>query len=298
MGTYIAHTRRKLKTGRAPSTPTESDAAAIAAREQELAARREAERIEMERARAEKAARAMRRAIGKRMHAGEADTSGRRRTAVRAAGIMLISATGGLRTQSVSLYRLPGSAGADLWRADVQFDTERGVTHYMNDPATPADKDALHAMRALAPRIAELLFMGPPYKDEIDRNNFNTANRLAESFMHKTQYTSNLTEEEKSRLTGSIFEELQNVAAMRLRHMSGELEAIVGTLMQKTKMSRSECNASLDRIYQGFEEFQRGGGEPTSPSVARMTPPAPASGYAPPPERFEDEPAATGTHGR
>ncbi|MBU3889023.1 hypothetical protein FM996_01360 [Methylosinus sporium] len=294
MGVYIAHTRRKTK----PNKPEIStiDAAAIAAREQALAALREQQRIEAERARAEKAARALRRAVGKRMNACDPDTSGRRRTAARAAGIMLISATGGVRTQSVTLFRGSGRAGSDLWLADVQFEQERGVAHFINDLATPADKDALHAMRALAPRIAEHIFIGAPPQDGVDDRNMNTAFRLARSFMHKTHYTASLSEEEKERLSLAIFEELQSVTAMRLRHLHKELERIVETLMHKTKLSRSECNGVLAPIYEGYEEFRRAEQEGRPQRAPRyLETPAERS---PSVQMEEEDIPATGTHGR
>ncbi|MBG0812221.1 hypothetical protein IY145_23020 [Methylosinus sp. H3A] len=293
MGTYIAHTRRKSKSTK-PETST-IDAAAIAAREQALAALREQQRIEAERSRAEKAARALRRAVSKRMTATDPDTSGRRRTAVRAAGIMLISATGGLRTQSVSLFRGSGRAGSDLWLADVQFEQEKGVAHFINDLATPADKDALHAMRALAPRIAEHIFNSAPPQDGVDDRNLNTAFRLAQSFMLKTHYTASLAEEEKQRLSLSIFEELQSVTAMRLRHLQKELERIVDVLMHKTKLSRSECNGLLAPIYDGFEEFRRAEQEGRLwREPQRLDAPA----EQPPVVHVEEDLPATGTHGR
>lgn len=292
MGIYIAHTRRKIKPAKAEAS-SNIDAEALAARERELAAQRELQRAAEERARAEKAARTLMRAVEKRMTPSEADKSGRRRTAVRAAGIVLISATGGLRTQSIALHRLPGSAGSELWRADVRFETEKGVTHFINDPGSPADLDALHAMRALAPLVAEHLFVGPPFDEQIDRNNLNTARRLADSFMHKSHYTATLEDAEKQRLRHSIFDELQHVAAMRLRHLSGPLEQIVDTLMQKTKMSRSECNAALAAIYDGYEEFRR-----AERQVGPMTAPVRVTAEAPPtPQLDELRPAATGTHG-
>lgn len=287
MGTYIAHTRRKIKTSK--QAEADADADAIAAREAALAALREQHRLEAERIRAEKAARAMRRAVTKRMSA-DTDMTGRRRTAARAAGIMLISATGGVRTQSVSLLREPGAAGADLWRADVQFDSERGGPHYINDLATPAERDALHAMRALAPRIAEHVFIAPPPDDGVDDRNMNTAFRLARSFMQKTQYTATLDEEEKHRLSLAIFEELQSVAAMRLRQMQTEYEQIVEILMQRARMSRSECNAILGSIYQGYEEFLRA--RDGRPPLAAISTESPA------PEDRAEAMGATGTHGR
>lgn len=294
MGTYIAHTRRKLKSMK-PETST-IDAAAIAAREQALAALREQQRLEAERARAEKAARALRRAIGKRMTASDPDTSGRRRTATRAAGIMLISATGGLRTQSVSLFRGSGRSGSELWLADVQFEQEKGVTHFINDLATPADKDALHAMRALAPRVAECILIGEPPQDGVDDRNLSTAFRLAQSFMHKTHYTASLSEEEKHRLSLAIFEELQSVAALRLRHLQKECEQIVEALMRKTKLSRSECNGVLAPIYEGFEEFRRAEQDGRPWRATRRG--GGASTEQPQTVLAGDDLPATGTHGR
>ena len=112
MGKYIAHTRRKIKPKKAQAASI--DAAAIEARQHEIAAQREVKRLELERARAEKQARALVRAASKRDSLVDLDTSGRKRTAVRAAGLVLISATAGLRTHSISIYRVPGSTASDL----------------------------------------------------------------------------------------------------------------------------------------------------------------------------------------
>jgi hypothetical protein len=106
MGRYIAHTRRKLKLKTSRSEPV--DVASVEARERDIEAQRRADRGELERARAEKEMRAQMRCLRKSEFV--VDLSGRRRTAVRAAGIALISATGGLRTLGISLHRLPESA--------------------------------------------------------------------------------------------------------------------------------------------------------------------------------------------
>lgn len=289
MGRYIAHTRRKIKPRKTGATSV--DDAAIQLREQEIAARRDALLAEAERARAAKAARTLLRAVNKRQSVVPHDKSGRRRTAVRAAGIALISATGGLRTQSISIFRIPGSDASDLWGADVKFDIDKGFTYYINDPAAAADFDAIHAMRALAPRIAEQLVMGDAL-DGPDDNNLRTAYKLAESYMRKSHHTSSLSDNEKYNLTRSIFEEFQTIAATRLKYLQKQLGEIVDTLMQKTKMSKSDCNIALAEIYEGYEKFQRGEREP------RRSPPSSVPyAWAPPLGLENRKTASAGTRG-
>jgi hypothetical protein len=278
VGQYIAHTRRKIKPKK--DAAPQIDADLHEAREKEIAARREEMRAELERARAAKAARTLLRAVNKRQSLAPLDMSGRRRTAVRAAGIALISATGGLRTQSIGIFRLPGSAGSDLWAADVKFDIDRGFTYYINDPAAPAEYDALHAMRALAPRVAEQLFMGDAL-DGPDDNNLRTAHKLADSYMRKAHYTSSMNETEKQNLVFSIFEEFHRTTALRLDYLRPKLAEIVESLMRKTKLTRSDCNAALGEIYDGYEEYLRGEQDAARSRFA----------WAPPP-RLENKKAA------
>jgi len=252
MSKYIAHTRRKIKPKRPPAEPT--NAAAEEARERDFQARREARQVELERARADKEARLQARGIQKRHAILCADTTGRRRTAVRAAGIALISATAGLRTSGISITRLPGSAGRDLWSADVNFDVERGFTHYINDPATPANTDLIHAMRALAPLVAEELFAGSA-TPAADENNMRTAHSLVESHMRKARNITHLDDDKKRDLGLAIIEQLQGLVGERLRHLENELGRIVDVLVRKTTMSRSECEAVLGPVYRGFEDY-------------------------------------------
>lgn len=250
MGRYIAHTRRKLKLKASRSEPV--DVASVEARERDIEAQRRAGRLELERARAEKEMRAQMRRLRKSEFV--VDLSGRRRTAVRAAGIALISATGGLRTLGISLHRLPGSTTGDLWGADVKFEITKGFTYYVNDPLAPAHIDAMHAMRALAPRVAERLFLGFANKagDEI---NLQAAQSLAESYAHKSFDTPSLTSDQIRRLSLSVLADLQNATASRLGHFRGELAQSVDALMIKTKLSRSECDGFLAKVYAGFEQY-------------------------------------------
>ena len=134
-----------------------------------------------------------------------------------------------------------------------------------------------------------------PPQDGVDDRNMSTAFRLAQSFMHKTHYTASLAEEEKQRLSLSIFEELQSVAAMRLRHLHKELERIVEVLMHKTKLSRSECNGLLAPIYDGFEEFRRA---EQDGRLWRAPQRLDAPAEQPPVVHVEEDLPATGTHGR
>jgi hypothetical protein len=250
MGRYIAHTRRKLKLKTSRCEPV--DVASVEARERDIEAQRRADRGELERARAEKEMRAQMRRLRKSEFV--VDLSGRRRTAVRAAGIALISATGGLRTLGISLHRLPESATVDLWGADVKFEIPKGFAYYVNDPLAPANIDAMHAMRALAPRVAERPFLGSANKTG-DENNLHAAQCLAESYIHKSFDTRALTSHEMRRLNLSLLVDLQNATASRLRCFRGELAQIVDALMLKTKLSRSECNGFLAKVYAGFEQY-------------------------------------------
>jgi hypothetical protein len=227
------------------------DLASVEAREREIEAQRRADRLELERARAEKEMRAQMRRL--RKSASVVDLSGRRRTAVRAAGIALISATGGLRTLGISLHRLPESATVDLWGADVKFEIPKGFTYYVNDPLAPANIDALHAMRALAPRVAERLFFGSAKTG--DENNLHAAQCLADSYIHKSFNTRDLTPDEMRRLNLSLLADLQNATASRLGCFRGELAQIVDALILKTKLSRSECDGFLAKVYAGFEQY-------------------------------------------
>jgi hypothetical protein len=250
MGRYIAHTRRKRKLKTSRSEPV--DVGSVEAHERDIESQRRASRLELERARAEKEMRAQMRRLRKSEFV--VDLSGRRRTAVRAAGIALISATGGLRTLGISLHRLPESATVDLWRANVKFEIPKGFTYYVNDPLTPANIDAMHAMRALAPRVAERLFLGSANKTG-DENNLHAAQCLAESYIHKSFDTRALTSDEMRRLNLSLLVDFQNATASRLRCLRGEFVQIVDALMLKTKLSRSDCDGFLVKVYAGFEQY-------------------------------------------
>jgi hypothetical protein len=269
VGKYIAHRPRKLKsTGRA-ATPVDRDA--LAAREREILAQREAECAALERARAEKKERARTRAASKRETVVDLDRSGRRRTAARAAGLAVISATAGLHTHAISISRRAGSSVYDLWSVEMDFDVERGFTYYFNDPTTPVGVDAVHAMRALAPGVAEQLLMGCSFSDGVDENNIHTVWRLVESYIGKSYGAGSLADAELRRLSHAIFNEFRANAQMRLLHFRRELEGLAAALMDKTKLSRSECRAALARVYDGFEEFYR---NKTAPELFR----APSSG--------------------
>jgi hypothetical protein len=141
-----------------------------------------------------------------------------------------------------------------LWGADVKFEIPKGFTYYVNDPLAPANIDAMHAMRALAPRVAERLFLGSANKTG-DENNLNAAQCLAESYIHKSFDTRALTSHEMRRLNLSLLVDLQNATASRLRCFRSELAQIVDALMLKTKLSRSECNGFLAKVYAGFEQY-------------------------------------------
>jgi hypothetical protein len=220
--------------------------------ERAIAIYREAEHLARKRQRAEKEARALARAAMRRSAQGH-DASGRRRTSVRAAGIVVMSAIAGLRTSSIAIRRRPGCGDDELWSADVKFDIEKGHTHYMNDPGTPAEIDAIHAMRALAPGIAERLFLRVARTGAVDQNNVNTARRLAMSYMHKTQETSSIGDPEKQSFCAAIFDDFYRTATLHLKEAESELARMADLLMRKTKISRSECEAILGAVYARFE---------------------------------------------
>jgi len=250
VGQYLAHRPRKIKTKNAQPSPIsivpDND------RERALATYRESERLAQQRLRAEKEARALARAAMRRSTPCH-DNSGRRRTSVRVAGIAVMSAIAGLRTISIAIHRRPGSRDSELWSADVRFNIEKGYTHYMNDPGTPAEIDAIHAMRALAPSIAERLILNVTRSGAIDSNNVNTARRLALSYMRKSQDTSSFGESEKQHLCDAILNDFYSAAMLHLREAESELDRMADTLMRKTKVSRSECDEILGTAYARFD---------------------------------------------
>ncbi len=105
MGRYIAHKRRKIK--RTKGDARTDGAAASAVRGRETALQREAERLELERARAVKQARALERPMKRQEFVVD-------RTTVRAAGFALILATVGLGTLSISIDRVQARAMAGV----------------------------------------------------------------------------------------------------------------------------------------------------------------------------------------
>ena len=272
MGKYFAHRPRKIKSG--SRSATRVDIEAIAARAREIADQRELARAASERARAEKRERTLTRAASKRETVVDLDMSGRRRTAARAAGLAVISATAGLHTHAISISRRAGSAVYDLWGVDMEFGVERGFTYYFNDPTTPPDVDAVHAMRALAPSVAERLVMGRSYADEVDKNNIETARRLAESYIRKSHNVSLWAEADFRAFRHAIFSEFHAQTQSRLVHFRKELEAIVVALMTNTKLSRSECHAALGRARMAFEDFYR-----NRPAPELFHPPTSAKGF-------------------
>ena len=104
----------------APSDP--------AVRGHETAFQRETERLELERARAVKQARAVERRM-KRQELVVDRTTGRKRTAARAAGFALISATARIRTLCISIERVPGANPDALWRVDFEMESELDQDH-------------------------------------------------------------------------------------------------------------------------------------------------------------------------
>jgi hypothetical protein len=248
---YFVHIPRKHKKIKEFAS---NEAIDVESRQREIETQRKRERLQLEQARAEKETRMLIRAAMKRASLTH-DASGRRRTATRTAGFVLVSATAGLRTHGISLCRKPGSAADDLWRTMIKFQNELALNYYINDVATPLDVDAIHAMRALAPQTAEQLFMGVAFCDGADANNLLTAHRLVESYLRKSQNISSLTDSEKRALRLTIFGEFNRIVTQRLRCLGNELGRIVDALMHVTELSRSDCNALLGSVYERFHEF-------------------------------------------
>ncbi len=244
MGRYIAHKRRKIK--RRKEDARTDGAAAPAVRGHETALQREAERLELERARAVKQARAVERRMERRELVVDR-TSGRKRTAARATGFALISATAGMRTLSISIGRVPGANPEDLWRVDVIIEGEFDQDHRVKAPALAADENAFHLMRALAPRIAEELVFGSA-TPSADIKNSEALSLLAESCMQKTGSVPALTEDERNRIIAGIVAKLERGVLLRLMYFQIELNTIIEDLIKATFLNRRNCDAALQRM--------------------------------------------------
>ncbi len=251
MGRYIAHKRRKIKRTREDAWT--DGAAASAVRGHEVARQREAERLELEKARA---ARAVERRM-KRQELVVDRTTGRKRTAARAAGFALISATVGIRTLWISIGRVPWTSPDDLWRADFKIESELDEDHRVQAPAIPNDETAIHLMRALAPRIAEELVSGSATPGA-DKNNSETASILAEYHMRKTRSVLELNEDERNGAKAGVVAEFERTVLLRLIYYHLELNTIIEDLMKATFLNRRKCDAALQGIYAGFRDFSNG----------------------------------------
>jgi hypothetical protein len=254
MGKYFIHMRRRIKVECVQTPPI--DIAAAMAREKELAALREAARLEGERARSEKEERARARKA-KKQESLDLDSFARRRTAARAAGLVLISATAGLRTLAISIRRPARASLSGLWRANIEFEIEAGHAHYLNDPVTPPEIDGIHLMRVLAPGIAERQLTGQSFADGADSNNMRTADRLAESYLLKTCPASSPPSDSRGDMKRAVVRSFQAVVEQRLRFFRAELDEIVTALMYKSKISRADCDGALARVLRGFDEHYR-----------------------------------------
>ncbi|MGO9773345.1 MAG: hypothetical protein ACLPSW_28135 [Roseiarcus sp.] len=254
MGRYIAHKRRKIK--RTKGDARTDGAAASAVRGRETALQREAERLELERARAVKQARAEERRM-RRQEVVVDRTAGRKRTAARAAGFALISATAGMRTLCISIDRVPGTNPDDLWRADFKMESELDQDHRIQASAILADENAIHLMRALAPRIAEELVLGSATPGA-DKNNSETASILAETYMQKIRSIIALNEDEENKVKAGIVAEFERTVLLRLIYHHLELNTIIEDLMKATFVNRRKCDAALQGIYAGFRDFSNG----------------------------------------
>jgi len=252
MGNYIAHKRRKIR--RQSPENSASKAARSDAVDSELTLRRQRERGELDRARAAKMMRALKRQIERRVTPVDR-ISGRQRTAARVAGVVIISALAGLRTLTVSIRRMPNNAPSELWDADIKFQNEHEFAYCFNDPTIPAETDAMHLMRYAAPRIAEEMLMGSATAGADDGNK-QTVLQLAESYISKLHMHPSLSDDYKRELAVRIINDFEETTASRLRHFHAEFFGLVDVLMRRTRPSRRECKYILDGIYASLEAFQ------------------------------------------
>lgn len=211
VGRYIEHKRRKIRG--VVSEPLASDEERSATLQRQRLLRREAERLELERARAAKHARAVERWTERQKDVVDM-SSGRRRTAFRVAGLVIISATVGLRTSAVSIRRLPNSLVTELWTADVRFENEGDFASFY-DTMGPAGTDVMHLMRYAAPRLAEEMHMGTATA-RADENNSEITRQLAESCMSKVYKHLSLSDGEKCELVAAILSDFERTAALRI----------------------------------------------------------------------------------
>ena len=266
MGNYIVHKRRKIRDpvpDRCASGAGQSDSL-----DRKLTQRREAERLEGERRQAAKMARALGRRAERRSTVVDW-TSGRRHTAARVAGIVVLSATAGLRTQSISIKRPPNGAPSQLWDVDIRFENEDDFAFFFNDPTIPAQIDAIHLMRYAAPRIAEEILTGSATAGADDRNN-KTVLQLAESYANKLPKCSSLGVDDRHALALGIVNEFEETAVLRFEYFHAELINMVDALMRRTRVSRRECECILSRIYTGLEAFQLAKAKPRQLEPPRL----------------------------
>ena len=249
MGNYIAHRLHKIR--HPACDDSASDARRIEAIERLFARRRETDRLEGERRRAAKMARALERRLERRSAIVDG-TCGRRHTAARVAGVIIVSATAGMRTHSVSIRRFPNSAPSELSDVDIRFENEDDFAFYLNDPTIRADMDAIHLMRYAAPRAAEEMLMGSASAGADDRNKQSVL-RLAESYMHKFHKRPSLSGDDRRTLSMKIIAEFEAIVALRLGHFHAEFTSLLTALMQGTRLSKRECDHILSRIYAGAE---------------------------------------------
>jgi len=254
MGSYIAHKRRKIKQMTEAAGSDEASAAGL--RAQLLALQRAAERLELERAHLLKQARAIERRL-QRQDPVVDRTSGRRRTAARAAGYALISATQGTRTLSISIERIPGTTPDGLWHVGVSLEGEEAEDYRVKDPLIPPSEDAILLMRTLAPRIAEEFVLGSATPGA-DENNSIRASMLAESYMSKTRSVFMLNENEKNEAKFEIVAEFEEIVLKRLKYFQSELNTIIENLLKTTFLNHKKCDAALHGIYAGLQDFSNG----------------------------------------
>ncbi len=235
MGNYIAHKRRKIR------HPACDDSASDARRSDAVgrifARRRETERLEEERRRAAKVVRALRRRLERR-NAVVDGSCGRRHTAARVAGVVLISATVGLRTHTVSIHRSRNGAPDELWDVDIQFENEHDFAFLFHDPTIPADMEAIHLMLYAAPRIAEEMLTGATSAGADDRNS-QTILWLAESYTRKVHKRCSPSENDQRALALRIVSEFEATVALRLEYFHPDV-----TLHESVRLPRFRTAAA------------------------------------------------------
>jgi hypothetical protein len=162
-----------------------------------------------------------------------------------------------MRTLCISIERDPKACPDDLWKVDVRIEGEEAQGYRLKGPAVPASENAIHLMRAVAPRIAEELVLGCATPGA-DINNSKTASILAESYMRKTRSVLTLDEDEKNQVKFGIIAEYERTVLMRLKYFQSEFNSIRESLMKTKFLNHRKCDAALQRIYAYLRNFSSG----------------------------------------